>query len=207
MKWPDYSHWNEFDWESELRRDDARIHAYIGELPRFIDLPGEDDLMMKRMQRDPELIPQNIDWGQAPINSVFDEDAFDEEFPDMDEWRNRDGADCLMALQKLAKQWCLAFASRIPGNQSGKGMGIIAIYGKITAHLCDITDLSGDAYLSLKKALCKRVLDELNHLIGELAEIGEETPSLEKLIDEHRERLQNLREKMVDLLAKLRNPN
>ena len=37
--------WNEFDWEKELRKDDERIHTYFRELPSYIDLPNEDELI------------------------------------------------------------------------------------------------------------------------------------------------------------------
>ena len=46
--------WDEFAWEKELKKDDRRIEAYMQELPRYIDLPSEDDLIMKRVMEKPE---------------------------------------------------------------------------------------------------------------------------------------------------------
>ena len=58
MPGPLKENWNEFDWERELRKDDARVSTYMSELPRYIDLPDEDGVIMKQIQRRPELIPQ-----------------------------------------------------------------------------------------------------------------------------------------------------
>ena len=33
---PDKEKWNEFDWELELRKDDARVCAYAADLPKYI---------------------------------------------------------------------------------------------------------------------------------------------------------------------------
>ena len=36
---------DEFDWEKEIRKDDDRVHDYLAELPRYIDLPDEDKVI------------------------------------------------------------------------------------------------------------------------------------------------------------------
>ena len=69
--------WDEFDWERELRKDDGRIHTYLAELPSFIDLPGEEDLIYKRIQRHEELVPHGgvwpaDPWGQDPDDRMKD---------------------------------------------------------------------------------------------------------------------------------------
>ena len=46
MPGPLKEYWNEFDWERELKKDDARISTYMSELPRYIDLPSEDAVIM-----------------------------------------------------------------------------------------------------------------------------------------------------------------
>ena len=43
MDYKDCFSWSEYDWEREIRKDDARVSAYITELPRYIDLPGKAD--------------------------------------------------------------------------------------------------------------------------------------------------------------------
>ena len=53
--------WNEFDWEHELRKDDERVAAYMDELPRYIDLPAEDTVIMKHIQEKPGLVPTDGD--------------------------------------------------------------------------------------------------------------------------------------------------
>ena len=46
MPGPLKDYWTEFDWEAELKKDDARISTYMLELPRYIDLPSEDAVIM-----------------------------------------------------------------------------------------------------------------------------------------------------------------
>ena len=36
---------DEFEWEKEIRKDDDRVHDYLAELPRYIDLPDEDKVI------------------------------------------------------------------------------------------------------------------------------------------------------------------
>ena len=42
---------DEFEWEKEIRKDDDRVHDYLVELPRYIDLPDEDKVISKRIRR------------------------------------------------------------------------------------------------------------------------------------------------------------
>ncbi|MBR4666765.1 MAG: hypothetical protein IKO93_23050 [Lentisphaeria bacterium] len=53
--------WDEFDWEKELRKDDERVAAYMDELPRYIDLPSEDAVIMKHLKEKPGLVPPDGD--------------------------------------------------------------------------------------------------------------------------------------------------
>ena len=81
---PDKEKWNEFDWELELRKDDARVNTYANDLPKFIDLPDEDGVIMNRMKKRPELAPAGGDWsklGPVPYDSGGEESDEEEEPP------------------------------------------------------------------------------------------------------------------------------
>ena len=91
---PDKEKWNEFDWELELRKDDARVNAYAADLPKFIDLPDEDGVIMNRMRKRPDLAPAGGDWsklGPVPYDRDDDEEDEDEEdediLPEPKEWK------------------------------------------------------------------------------------------------------------------------
>lgn len=196
--------WNEFDWEQELRKDDARVSTYVNELPRYIDLPDEDAVIMRQIQRIPELVPQGADWQKLPLQSLFDEIEFDDEYMSSDEWQKRDGADVYMLLGKLARQWAVAFAGSLRGEAVPKGMRILCVYGKLMARTADILDFDSDEYPALKIALCKRIVADVNTLIGEFEDVLKAQPGLQLKVDGQLSHLQHAREKMLDLITKYR---
>ena len=77
---PDKEKWNEFDWELELRKDDARVNAYAADLPKYIDLPDEDGVIMNRMRKRSDLAPAGGDWSKlGPVPYDRDDDGEDDE--------------------------------------------------------------------------------------------------------------------------------
>ncbi len=196
---------NEFDWEREIRKDEARIHSYLKELPNFIDLPNEEEMIMKKLKMQPDLIPQNVDWDNMSFSEMFDN--LDEDFFFSEDWQKRDGADIYMLLEKLAFQWAVIFASELDKENMADGLSIICIFGKILARTADILDVEGNEFSTLKIALSKRIVSDINKLLGELNELSGKQPRLSELINTHRERLQSVREKMIDMLEKLRAPS
>ena len=75
MKEPDAARefWTEFDWEKELRKDDERVHTYLRELPKFIDLPQEEALIFQKIQRREELIPHGGVWPFEQVTEHLDD--------------------------------------------------------------------------------------------------------------------------------------
>ena len=72
MPGPLKDYWTEFDWEAELKKDDARISTYMQELPRYIDLPSEDAVIMKHIQDKPELVPFGGDYNNSSLAGLFE---------------------------------------------------------------------------------------------------------------------------------------
>jgi hypothetical protein len=205
MKFPHYNrNWNEFDWEKELRKDEARINTYMRELPRFIDLPDEEDMIMKKLQKNPELVPQNIDLESISFSEFFDDFISDEESFSTEDWRKRKGASVYLALEKLAHQWCIIFATEINQEHQPLGLKIICLYGKLMARCGDIIDLDSEDCLSLKITLGKRICSNINKLIGELREFSEEIPELHIKIESQIMHLQSTREKVLMMLEEFR---
>ncbi len=196
--------WNEFDWELELRKDDERISSYMEELPRYIDLPDEDAVIMKQMQRRPELIPQGVEWDGLPIQSLFEDIDYDDEFMTGDDWQKRDGADVYILLSRLAGQWAESFAGSLNKDAATNGLRILCVYGKLMARTADVLDLDSEDYPALRIALCKRIAYDIDKLIGDFMEIKRVQPGIQTKADGHIAHLQQAREKMLDLVAKLR---
>ncbi|MDD2478643.1 MAG: hypothetical protein PHS31_01980 [Victivallaceae bacterium] len=193
--------WNEFRWEHEIRLDEKRIKCYFQELPCCIDLPGEEDYIMKKMSGMPDLVPsQNQD-----IFFYFSDDDDDDDEDDFfsGEWRHKKGAELYDQIIIISKQWNSILASSLTGEEFKKGMAATCLLGKIASRMIDI--LNSDAKMQgLKISLLKRVLSELNSLIGIIRATIQTRRVLEPQLYEIIEQLQGIREKFIDLLQELR---
>ena len=98
--------WNEFEWERELRKDERRVQYYFSELPHFIDLPEEEEIILKKMKNNPELVSAGDNFEDIGNAMFFDEP--EEDLFLSDDWVHKDGAKLYMQLSKLASQWSIA---------------------------------------------------------------------------------------------------
>lgn len=152
---------DEFQWEKEIRKDDARVNSYLNELPRYIDLPEEDKVIGKRMRRDGD------DFSFSPGNAGFDEPDDDEpDIPESDFLSHRDGADLYACASKLALELCEMFALEQNRASARAMMQAMAVLGKIMARSADILRLNDGELIPLRIALAKRFLSDVNELIG-----------------------------------------
>lgn len=202
MKTPSDKNMNEFDWEREIRKDEARINTYLNELNKFLDLPDEENLIMKKLQRNPELIPNNAALSNINFSGFSDDD--EEDFISNEELQKKEGADIYMQIQKLAYHWNNVFASEIKPESIPSGMAITCIYGKLLARLADVLDVGQDVLLNLRIALCKRVIADLSELAKHFDKLAEEQPEIKPVLDTHYSQLHIIREKLIDLLSKTR---
>lgn len=197
--------WNEFDWEAELKKDDERVAAYIQELPRYIDLPAEDAVIMKHIQERPGLVPSSGDYSGAFPDSIFedgDEESGEEDLAD--DWQKRDGAEFFLAAGRLARLWALYFAAENAPEIQKSSLRILCFYGKIMARSGDLIDMDDDEYPALRIAVAKRLLADINTLMGEFRRLAEKWPTAEKVTDFHLENLMIFRDKILALLKKYR---
>ena len=193
---------SEFEWEKEIRKDEARINAYMKELRNFIDLPNEEEMIMKKMQKQPELIPQNAEWENSHFSEMFDD--MDDDVFFSDDWQKKDGADSYILLEKIAYQWCIIQAAELKSELIADGMKIICFLGKVMARTADILDVETEEMPELKIALAKRVISDVNALIGLLKDIAEKNTRLVRVVITHIEHLQGIREKLIDIIEKMR---
>ena len=156
---------NEYDWEKELRRDDERVRTYLSELPTFIDLPQEDAVILKRIQCREERIPHAIPLFQEKWDPDLAPDP-EEEREARDAWFRRDGADIFLAGVRLARGFAVLFAMDPKTARTPEFMSLLTILGKISAKLADTVELAQDELPALRRALCKRIVSDLNDAIG-----------------------------------------
>ena len=199
-------YWNEFDWEAELKKDDARISTYMQELPRYIDLPSEDAVIMKHIQDRPELVPFGGDYRDSTLAGLFDSGTdYEEDVAFGEDWQKRDGSEFYIVLGRLAKLWAQYFALLSGHEETTAGMRILALYGKLMARCADIIDMDEEEYPALRIAIVKRLLADVNLQLGEFRTFGSRFPKSTAKTDFHFEHLMLLREKMLNLLEKYRS--
>ncbi len=210
---PDREKWNEFDWELELRKDDARVNVYVSDLPKYIDLPNEDAVIMDRMRKRPDLAPAGGDWseiGPVPYGRDDEDDEDDDNpLPESSAWKNAPSAPLHRATSRLARDWSIFYAVLGDSELMTPTMRILCLYGKIMARSGDIIDMAidpEDSLLSrpLKIALCKRLLSDINVLIGEMFKLHALSPIVEQKCLEHENILTQQRDILLDSLCALR---
>jgi len=203
MAYPDDRSLDEFSWECEFRREDSRINAYLAELPRFIDLPDEDGILIRQMTRNPELHRDVVGWDAWGMSLDMDPD---EDFIFPADWQDREAAEIFKRLQPVAVEWCRLFASRLEGGESlTAGIRAVCLYGQLLSLTTDIIDLKPGEMPELKIALLKRFHAGINSLCGIMHGIVSEQSSMLIPCRSQLSRLQALRKQAVDLLTKIRH--
>ncbi len=157
--------WTEFDWERELRKDDARIHAYFQELPGVIDLPKEDEIIYGAIRKQKKLAPADGNWDFQTENSDAIprmEDMDEEERKQLEaEWMNREGTWAYILCCRLARRICALFAAGETGLAPAVGL-----LGRMMARMMDLIEMEENEYPALRIALSKRFLADTNDLLG-----------------------------------------
>ena len=151
---------DEFEWEKEIRKDDDRVHDYLVELPRYIDLPDEDKVISKRIRR------RGSTWEDFADEDGYDDD-YDDDIPEEDFTRRRDGSDVYTAASKMAIDLTEHFAVEKDPAVAKSMMRALTLLGKLMARSLDILRLEDGDLIAFRIALSKRFLADLNELIGE----------------------------------------
>ena len=198
--------WDEFDWEKELRKDDERVAAYMDELPRYIDLPSEDAVIMKHIQEKPGLVPPDGDYSGTFLDGMFDSEA-ESDVDFSEDWQKKDGAEFFIAASRLGRLWAQFFAAQTDPGLTVPAIRILCLYGKIMARSGDLIDMADDDYVPLRIALVKRLLSDVNDLMGQFTALREAVPDsadCAECADFHFDSLLTFREKLLGLLKKYR---
>ena len=204
--------WNEFEWEKELRKDDERIHTYFRELPSFIDLPNEDEVIYKRIKRREDLVPHGGVW---PLQIWEQEDPSEEDLDPMTQMRDKallvDAANssALLICYKQAK--ILAMFGVIDPELAKREevMRLQCLVGKLIVAWINILNLTSSGELpALRIAMCKRCMATLNAIYGELKKLEPFSTCEESefYIRHMFSRFGLIRDEVLEMLKKLRNP-
>lgn len=161
---------DEFDWEKEIRKDDDRVHDYLVELPRYIDLPDEDKVISKRIRR------RGSTWDDfSSSGDDYDDYDDDDDVPEEDFIRHRDGSDVYMEASRMAIDLTEYFAVEKDQQTARSMMRALTLLGKLMARSLDILRLEDGDLIAFRIALAKRFLSDLNELIGEFEQFPDES--------------------------------
>ncbi|MCK5844745.1 MAG: hypothetical protein KAG97_08570 [Victivallales bacterium] len=190
---------SEFDWEKQLREDDERLVSSMREIPSVIDLPGEDDLLRKRLQLKLSKVRKQVEWEFIGGDDFMDYD--DVMFPD--NWRELPEAKVYDGIELLMRHWCAIYSSKLSPKHNALGIQALCVYGRMMGFAIDLVDVAGDKPVPLKVALCKRLAKDLDRMFGIIDSMKIDSGSIKK----HQSRLTETRAKVLRLLFQLRNEN
>lgn len=207
----DTDSWDEFDWERAFRQDDERIRLYMRELPQYIDLPEEDELVLAKIASSPTYTKCDKLLSEK-LSSYFmshEESAGNarEEEEDPEAWQKREFAPPFMLFTDLARLWAQEFARHPEGELPHTPfLRVAAIYGQLILRSSDLLDLPENEVRcrALKIAIAKRILAGINTLCGELEGMGNSYSCLTDICRNHFEKVLQMRENITDFIAKVR---
>ena len=119
----------------------------------------------------------------------------------------KDGAEFYIAASRLSRLWAQFFALQSDPKITVPAIRILCLYGKIMARSGDLIDMADDDYVPLRIALVKRLLADVNDLMGLFTTLRETFPDSSECAecaDFHFESLMTFREKLFALLKKYR---
>ena len=200
----DFRHrnWNEFQWEKAIRRDEKRIARYFWELPGCLDLPGEEELIFEQMRTETDLIPVGADFDSMRdwcyADSGDDDDERDENAP------RRPGAEETDRVDRLAAEWNIEVCGAADDALLMPALAVACGYAKFLARLIDFVESDPEKEKPLMRTLGKRSLADLNELLILQDECADCRPELGAFVDDQRERLLQLRERILERLSALK---
>ena len=153
--------WNEFQWEKEIRKDELRINRYFQALRVCLDLPGEEEMIFKRLMSQQDLVPTGVEWSQQSLSEFYAQhDEEDEENPP-DDFCHRAGYDLLRQLDRQAREWNVVFAAGLRGSFLREGLALTCRFGKLLSRFSNFIEIDDPEMRALKISLGKRVLADL----------------------------------------------
>ncbi len=193
----DIKKWDEFRWEGIFREEDQCINTYMSELPRFIDLPDEEEILFGRIRKMQKSLPE--------ANELYDmlfectcEDCEDD-FLLPEDWRNLKGADIYRKVLELSMTWTKLYSASFKREIMDCGLKGICLYGILLSRIVGVMEIPVDMP-SLVIANCKRLNSAINDIIGLTNNVASAQPELSAKMDDHAARLLIVREKILNLM-------
>ena len=170
---------------------------------------------MTRIQKRPELAPAGGDWsrlGPVPYDRGDDEEEEDDDEDSArneTNWKQTPCGPVFRGAAQLARDWSILFSVVRDPELAIPSMRILCLYGKMMARSGDVIDMDAEEEdpvrtRPLKIALCKRLLADINTIMGEMFKLHALSPLLEQKCQDHEDALTQMRDILFDVLSALR---
>ncbi len=182
--------YSEFDWENLFKEDNVKIRKYMEELPRYIHVPGEDEIVLGHEFGTEFSIEEN--W------NVNDNDDIQSQ-----SWRNKNGANVMVNLLRLSKNWLMIQNAVLCGEERRIGFKVTAILAIASGRIMAALNVR-DEYKAFALAHCKNVRGDLNEMEPLFRNIQNSNPNLTHIIMEQISALSEISEMLTDWIFALK---
>ena len=194
----DIKKWDEFKWESIFREEDQCINTYMRELPRYIDLPDEEEIPFSRVRKLQKSLPE--------ANELYDmlfectcEDCIEDDFLLPEDWRNLKGADIYRKALELSLAWTKLYSASFRGEIMNCGLKGLCLYAILLSRVVAVMEIPVDMP-SLVIANCKRLNSTINEIVGLTDNVVSAQPELSARMGDQVAKLLIIREKILNLM-------
>ncbi len=193
----DIKKWDEFKWESIFREEDQCISTYMRELPRYIDLPDEEEILYSRIKKMQKSLPEANELYDMLFQCNCEECEDDFLLPE--DWRNMKGADIYRKVLELSLTWTKLYSASFRREIMNCGLRGICLYGVLLSRIVGVMEVPPDMP-SLVIANCKRLNSIINDIVGLTNKVASAQPELSARMDDQSARLLIIREKILNLM-------
>ncbi|MBO5924334.1 MAG: hypothetical protein J6Q81_07455 [Lentisphaeria bacterium] len=177
MDWSFRDNWDEYTWAKEIRKDELRIAGYFSALKTCLDLPGEEDMIFKRLMSQPELVPTGV---TDPLRTLkADMEMLDEDSEENDSLSNRrrNTFEPARRVEKIVVEWNLLAAAHLPVKFNKNVLAVTCAFGKLLSRIYNFMETEDSSVtLPLRVSLLKHILSDLNETVQQLQSIHECLP-------------------------------
>ncbi len=179
--WSESDSWDEFRWEQALKYSERMTARYFRLLERFGDLPDAEEFIARKLGDqnlfyfDDEFARELGPDGKPPDASAMDEPDEDDHIGPGDVFYYET---CLVyqCARRLALGWCNVLASVLDQEDRFWGMKILFSMGRIISYLAMSIGDGTFERLDGSVAFAKRVMQQVNFILGEINQKTRERP-------------------------------
>lgn len=202
-----YSHWDEFQWENEIRRHENNVADFFHDLVYCLDLPiGEMPAELPETAETPS-DPVTASRNAALRQWMSDHEAEENDEQEQDyEPRHPVCFSCVDALDDLSAKWNQFCVQNYHNENFLPALGISCAFAKLLARTADFTEPGKFNTPALLTSLGKRAIADLEDLVAGLTNFQSEFfPESYAGVSYFISRLALIRDQLVEKLAEVRN--